>query len=83
MSALGTKDDDTKIIEAAFYKDFKIDINTFTAVLSDIVHDVKETTEVPEMYIPPPCSRHEQSVRRRGEGATLSALDIKPNAGRL
>ena len=49
MSALGTKDDDTKIVEAAFHKDFGIDINTFTAVLSDIVHDVKEATEVPEM----------------------------------
>ena len=67
MSALGTKDDDTKIIEAAFYKDFKIDINTFTAVLSDIVHDVKETTEVPPTFIPPPCSRHEQRVRRIGK----------------
>ena len=48
MSALGSKDGDTKIIEAAFYMDFKIDINTFTAALADIVHDVKETTEVPE-----------------------------------
>ena len=38
-----------------------MDINTFTAVLSDIVRDIKETTELPEMYTPPPCSRHEQS----------------------
>ena len=83
MSALGTKDDDTKIIEAAFYKDFLIDINTFTAVLSEIVHDVKETTEVPEMYIPPPCSRHEQESEEGGRGATLSALGTKPDAGRL
>ena len=82
MSALGTKDDDTKIFEAAFYKDFGIDINTFTAVLSDVVHDVKETT-ASLINIPPPCSRHEQSVRRRGEGATLSALGTKPDAGRL